>query len=281
MSFYQYAPAHANNVTARVSRAYVAAGQTPPASFVDELKAHVRTIPDASQVAEALAAEAYRADAGTDIETFWADAKATMADALAADAIKGQLTTALHHEQARTSSRQVTTALADVKPWADKQIKALVSAAKALPNGSTDPEANLAANTGGALTTARAALTNLGTLASIMEVTNHANSARRLVYLLPILDIGKPTTETVKPFHGGAINTAQLGVTYAIRELEALAREDLDAAIIRVARGEVEGVSLSLAASPDDVAQRAANVRQAYERKTASEAEQNHLIAMR
>lgn len=281
MSFYNHAPAHANNVTARVSRAYVAAGQTPPAPFVDALKAFTRTIPDATQVAATLAAEAYQAPADTDLATFWNDAKATMADALAADAIKGQLTSALHHEQARSASRQVTTALADVKPWADKQIKALVSAAKALPSGSTDPEQALAADAGAALTSARAALANLGTLASIMEVANHASSARGLVYLLPVLDIAKPTTEIVKPFGDGPINTAQLGVTLAIRELESLARKDLDAALIRVARGEVEGITLALATSTGEVGQRAAHVREAYERRTATEREQNQLIAMR
>lgn len=281
MSHYKYSPAHSYNVTRRVSDAYRAASLAPPASFVDALKAHVRTIPDASQVAATLAAEAYQAAAGTDVDKFWDDAKATMADALAADAIKAQLTSALHHEQARTANRQITTALADVKPFADKQIKALVSSGKALPNGSTDPEMVLAADAGSALTTARASLAALGTLASIVEVAHYASSARGLVYLLPVLDIGKPTTEVVKPFGAGPINTAQLGVTLAIRELETLARESLDAALIRVARGEVEGVSLALATSTDEVGQRAANVRQAYERRTATEREQHQLVAMR
>ncbi|WP_193118393.1 hypothetical protein [Brachybacterium tyrofermentans] len=280
MSFYNHAPAHANNVTARVSRAYVAAGQTAPASFVDALKAFTRTIPDATQVAATLAAEAYQAPADTDMTTFWDDAKATMADALAADAIKDQLTSALHHEQARTAGRQIATALGDVKPWADKQIKALVSSGNALPNGSTDPETVLAADAGAALATARAALANLGTLASVVEVAHYASSARGLVYLLPVLDIGKPTTEVVKPFGDGPINTAQLGVTLAIRELETLARKDLDAALIRVARGEVEGITLALATSTGEVGQRAAHVREAYERRTASEREQSQLMHM-
>ena len=271
------------NVTARVTAAYAAAGIAAPTTFVPALKRYMAQQPAAQQVAATLAHDAYRADPDTDPADWWATARQQMIDAQASDALRAALVQSLTTEERASGTRQTGRALTDLHPWATRQAQALVKAAKALPAGpaALDPEAVLAHDAGKHLTTARNALSALALLASLADPAKHVSTIGDLARILPLVTIEGTVTEKLAPFNSNALNASQLDVTHAVRRLAQDVRRDPDLALVGVARGDYPGVTLSPADTLAVIGERANTAAVAFTRKTASEAEQRHLIAMR
>lgn len=276
-------PATDRNVTARITAAYTAAGITAPTTFVPALKRYMAQQPDAQQVAATLAHEAYSADPDTDPADWWATARQQMIDAQASDALRAALVQSLATEERASGTRQITRALTDTHAWANRQAQALVKASKALPTGprALDPEAVLAADAGKHLTTARNALATLALVASLGDPAKHVRTLGDLARVLPVVAIEGAVTEKVAPLSNAALNASQLDVTHAVRRLARDVKADPDLALVGVARGDYPGVTLSPADSLAAIGERAKTAAIAFARRTASEAEQRHLIAMR
>ena len=284
MSHTQYfspTPAHSRNVVARVHTAYTASGGTPPTSFVDELKAHLRTVPTAQQVAADIGTRAYRADAGEDIAKFWRAGVKEMADAMAADHLRDQIIQRLEVEQRSQAGRIISRAIKDLHPWAVRAAEDLATAAQDLPaDKPTDPEAVLAADAGAALTTARRALSTLALWASIPDTGVHVSSAMQLARVLPVLDPGKVTVEA-RTHLGRTVNEDSLEATNSLRRLERDVRTDIDRALIGVARSEYPGLALTPVTALADVKDRARTIRDAFITRSVDEATANKMVAMR
>ena len=284
MSHTQYfspTPAHSRNVVARVHTAYTASGGTPPTSFVDELKAHLRTVPSAQQVAADIGTRAYRADAGEDVAKFWKAGVREMTEAMAADHLRDQITQRLEVEQRSQGNRIIARAVKDLHPWAVRAAEDLATAAKDLPaDKPTDPESVLAHDAGAALTTARRALSTLALWASVPDTVAHVQSAQQLARILPVLDPGKVTVEA-RTSLGRTVNGNSLEATNSLRRLERDVRTDTDRALIGLARSEYPGLTLEPVTTLADVKDRARTVRDAFTSRTVDESTANHLVAMR
>lgn len=275
-------PAHDRNVTARIQAAYAAAGIPAPTTFVPKLKRFLLTVPDLQQAAAGIAAEAYSAAPDADPATFWESAVDQVIRAQGADALKHALTSTLDTQERASGTEQTARALTDLGPWIKRQTTALVKAAKALPAGplALDPEANLTANTGQHLTTARAALASLALYAALVDTTAHVKSIGQAHRVLGLIDPGNPTIEAVTTL-GTTLNDGKLDTTRALRRIDKDIRTDADLTLVGIARGDYPGVTLAPATTPADVADRAARARDAFIQRTATEREQNQLIAMR
>ena len=282
ITHFQTTPQHDRNVVARVHTAYTASGGTPPTSFVDELKAHLRTIPTAQQVAADIGTRAYHADAGEDIAKFWRAGVKEMADAMAADHLRDQIIQRLEVEQRSQAGRIISRAIQDLHPWAVRAAEALVKAAQDLPaDKPTDPEAVLAADAGAALTTARRSLSTLALWCSIPDTVAHVRTARQLARVLPIVDPGKVTVEA-RTSLGRTVNADSLDATNSLRRLEQDVRTDVDRALIRLASGtEYPGIALAPVATLADVRERASKINDAFTTRTVDEANANKMVHMR
>lgn len=281
ITHFQTTPQHDRNVVARVHTAYTAAGSTPPTSFVDELKAHLRTVPTAAQVAADIGTRAYQADAGEDVTKFWRAGIKEMTEAMAADHLREQITRQLETEQRAQASRIIARAVKDLHPWAVRAAEDLATAAKDLPaDKPTDPESVLAHDAGAALTTARRALSTLALWCSVPDTVAHVQSAQQLARILPVLDPGKVTVEA-RTSLGRTVNGKSLEATTSLRRLEQDVRVDADRALIGLARSEYPGLTLEPVTALGDVKDRARTVRDAFTSRTVDEATANRLIAMR
>ena len=282
-TYFNPAPAHSRNVSTRIAAAYQAAGITAPSSFATALKRHLLTVPDVKQAAASIAAEAYDTAPDTDVTEFWDSAVDQVIRAQGADALKAALTSALDVQECASGTRQIARALQDLAPYAARQAKALKTAAGKLPAGpaALDPEAVLAADAGAALTTARQALAALALVASVPDTAaRHVGSLGYYAHVMALVDPGKPTEEVVNGL-GSTVNGKQLDTTLAIRKLDQDVKTNPDLALVDVARGAYPGVTLAPADSPATITDRATRARDAFTRRTANEAEQRHLVAMR
>lgn len=282
-NYFTPTPANDRNVSTRLAAAYTAAGITPPSSFATALKRHLLTVPDVKQAAASIAAEAYSAEADTDVHEFWDSAVDQVIRAQGADALKHALTSSLEAQERGSASRQVTRALQDLAPHAKRQSAALVKAAKALPAGAAalDPEANLTADTGQQLTTARKALQALALHASIPDTAGrYVGTLGYYSHVISLVDPGNPTEEITNAL-GTSLNTSKLDNTLAVRKLAQDVKANPDLALVDVARGTYPGVTLAPATTPATITDRATRARTAFTRRTATEHEQSKLIAMR
>ena len=121
--------------------------------------------------AATIASEAYTSIPDTDVHEFWDNAVDQVIRAQGADALKTALASALDAQERASGARQISRALADLKPWAERQCKALTTAAKALPAGAAalDPEAVLVADAGSTPHHHRRRSTGPGLVASIPD----------------------------------------------------------------------------------------------------------------
>ncbi|MGP9581420.1 hypothetical protein [Brachybacterium sp. AOP35-5H-19] len=281
--YFQPTVANDRNTSKRLAAAYAAAGIAAPSSFATALKRHLLTVPDVKQAAAGIASEAYTADPDTDVHEFWDSAVDQVIRAQGADALKTALASALDVQERASGTRQTARALADLKPWAERQCKALTTAAKALPAGAAalDPEAVLAADAGAALTTTRQALASLALVASIPDTAaRHVGTLGYYSHVMALVDPGNPTEEVVNGL-GTTINEGKLDNTLAVRKLALDAKANPDLALVDVARGTYPGVTLDPATTPATITDRATRARTAFTRRTATENEQRHVIAMR
>ena len=281
-NYFNLTPAHDRNVSNRLAAAYTAAGITPPSSFATALKRHLLTVPDVKREAATIAAEAYTAEADTDVHEFWDNAVDQVIRAQGADALKNALSSALDVQERASGARQISRALADLKPWAERQCKALTTAAKALPAGAAalDPEAVLAADAGKHLTAARDALRNLALVASIPDTAaRHFGTLGYYSHVMALADPGKPVQEVATVF-GKTMNAAKLDTTHALRNLARDVKANIDLALVDVARGTYPGVTLTPADSPATITDRAARARDAFTTRQPTPSEES-LIHMR
>ena len=281
-TYFNPAPAHDRNVSQRISKAYAAAGIKAPSSFATALKRHLLTVPDVKREAATIAAEAYTAEADTDVHEFWDNAVDQVIRAQGADALKAALTSALDVQERASGTRQIARALQDLAPYAARQAKALKTAAGKLPAGplALDPEANLTADTGQHLTTARQALAALALVASVPDTAaRHVGTLGYYAHVVSLVDPGKPAQEVATVF-GKTMNAAKLDTTLAIRKLAQDVKTNPDLALVDVARGTYPGVTLTPADSPATITDRAARARNAFTTRQPTPSEES-LIHMR
>lgn len=282
MNYFNPAPVHERNVSQRISKAYTAAGITPPSSFATALKRHLLTVPDVKREAATIASEAYTADPDTDVHEFWDNAVDQVIRAQGADALKTALASALDVQERASGARQTARALADLHAYAARQCKALTTAAKALPAGAAalDPEAVLAADAGAALTTTRQALASLALVASVPDTAaRYVGSLGYYAHVVSLVDPGKPVQEVATVF-GKTMNAAKLDTTHALRKLAQDVKTNPDLALVDVARGAYLDVALAPATDPATITDRATRARDAFTTRQPTPSEES-LIHMR
>jgi hypothetical protein len=273
MTLFSRKPTSAHTQFQNITDAYAAFGLTPPTRAIDIRILVNNNGVNVNEVAARLAQEALT----TDLEPadWYAAALDQVREAQAQEALTGAFNRSYSDAVTRALPQYLQGASTDLTPALDKIIRRLTTAAKKLPAGKSalDPEANLSNDTGTALMEARNALTQLGTAASIYQVTQPGDIPVVLNTLLPVVDLPDATPEQIKASIGidiTVINTAELSGTYAIRRLAQDAKDDIDIAIINIARGEYEGTTLGLA-TPDELRERRTTAITAHKRETIRE----------
>lgn len=259
-----------------IVRTYKTVGLTPPTLAVG-IRDRINTAPSMNQVAADLADQALTT---TDPDAWYADALDQLRTAQAAEA----LTKAFNANYTSAVLRHVPAiqaqAAEDLTPVFNKHAKALTAAAQKLPrNNPLDMAANVEADTAAEYKIARTALTMFGNLASIYRTTPPGTLPPALNTILPVVDLPPAEKEQVARSFGEAVkvlNERDLAGTRAIRKLADDAREDLDLALINVARGKYEGVTLSLA-TPAEYGERRRTAATAYGREQVSEGSRVHV----
>jgi len=262
--FNRYPTTHETQMD-KTREAYQLAGVTEPnrslriAELIDET-------PTARQVADQLALEALTAQ---NAELFYKDMLGKIRDAQAADLFRDVFRSRMVEHARQQSAATLDATVADLSPSFTKLVKSMVSAAKKLPpHAPLSIDANVEADTTTEYKTVRGALALLGQYASIYVHNTPGDLPTDLNRLLPIVDLPDATVETVTGLARTTSNEHELVGTRAIRALADSARDDLDVALIRVARGDFHGVTLALA-SPDEVRTRIQAVHTAYATRQA------------
>lgn len=277
--FYTRPATHNLNQFARIADAYTLAGLTAP-TYVAELKRTINEAPTVDQVAATIATEALDA---TDAQEFYEDALKKIQRAHAADALKEAFNRNIQRVQDSKANHYRATAADDLTPAFNKITKALSTAAAKLPaHNPLDMAASIDAGTGAEYKTARDTLAQLGTYASIHHNLTPGQLPTVLAALLPILALPTAVIEHVKPNLGESvvtINTSAMGPTLSIRKLANDAALDLDTALVNVAAGRYEGITLDLA-TPSELNARRINATNAYTRKTVTNHGDNAMISI-
>ncbi|BCW85046.1 hypothetical protein NicSoilE8_27190 [Arthrobacter sp. NicSoilE8] len=251
-------------------RTYQAAGLNAPTLAVG-IRDRINTAPTVHAVASRLADEALTT---TDPDTWYTEALDQLRTAQAAEALAKAFNTNYQDAVRRHIPALQSQAAEDLAPVFNKHAKALIAAAKKLPaNQPLDMAANVEADTASEYKTARTALAMLGTLASIYKTTAPGDVPVSINKLLPVLDLPSAVKEQIARSIGESVKVlkeSQLGGTRAIRQLAADAREDVDLALINVARGHYNGVTLALA-TPDTLRERRRAATIAHQREHVTE----------
>lgn len=252
----------------QVRAAYKLAGKTEPNRAL-EISSILDNAPTADQVTRRLAKEALSAD---NAEDFYADALAQIRDAHASDALRHTFKSQLQIHANESMPEIVTQAVKDVGPSVAKIVKELETAAPVLPaNDPLDITANVENGTANAYTATKAALTALAVYASMYVNIPPAGVPTGLSHILPVVALPDATVERVtKGLHNLTLNENNMSETRQIRALADAAKDDLDTALIRVARGDYPSVALSIA-TPDELARRRTAAATAYSREYAEQ----------
>lgn len=247
------------NLDQRLQAAYTLAGLTPPALAVRAEEA-LRDEPTPKDVGIRVAAESLEAP-----DSWLEDSIAAMTRALAVERIREDTRRYREHTLRLAGARYSTQAATDLAPFFAKVARALTKAATDLPHDAPlDPTAVVDTDTTRPWKAARQALAQLGTLASIHEQRDAAHVGMNSASLLRVVE-PPPITEA-QPIH--RLTRDPLGEvdprrTQVIEWQRVAEREGVDLALVRIARGDWPALSLSLAASPADLAQRAEHLRKA------------------
>lgn len=259
----------ANQLTA-ITNAYNISGVTPPNRAVKILEA-VGAEPTASQVATDLAREALT---HPDPQAYIADALARVQRAQAADTLRAALRARVEKVTRENVPAMLDTAAGDLTPAFNRLVKALIDAAKKLPE--TNPLDESAAVEHGhapALKAAREALIALGAYAAIHQQSVPGDAPTALITILPLIDLPATVVEAREAealTHRTVTPANELAPTLAVRALGTAAQRDIDVALVDVARGKYEGTTFSLATS-GAMLERAARVRDAYRTRIAAD----------
>lgn len=253
-----------------IVRTYHAVGLNPPTLAVG-IRDRINQAPTVHQVAAKLADQALTT---TDPDAWYADALDQLRTAQAAEALSKAFNANYGDAVRRHMPAIQEQAADDLGAVFNKHFKALAAAVKKLPdNDPLDMAANVEADTSAQFKTARAALAAFGSLASIYKATFPGEVPPALNNLLPVLELPHAEPEQVAKSYGESIkvlNEHNLEGTRAIQRLAADARLDVDVALINVARGHYEGISLALA-TPAGLAERRGNATRAHQREHISD----------
>lgn len=256
-----------------IADAYTTFGLAAPTRALDIRDLVNNNGVNVNQVAARLAGEALTTD--QEPTEWYASALEQVKEAQAQEALTAAFNRSYSDAVTRALPQYLEDASADLTPALEEVIRKLTAAARKLPAGklALDPEANLRNETGAALIEARNALTQLGMAASIYQVTHPGNVPVALNTALPVVDLPASVTEQIRASVGidvTVLNKAELAGTYAIRRLASDAKDDIDLALVDVARGAYEGVTLSLA-TPEELGERRTNAVDAYKREVVHE----------
>lgn len=266
-------PTSQHNQFQTIADTYKAFGLTAPTRALD-IKALVNAEgQNVTATAHRLALEALTTDQEPD--EWYAGALDQIREAQAREALTAAFNRSYHDAVTRSLPTYLADAAADLTPAVEKTIKRLTTAAKQLPEGNLalDAEANLSNDSGSALQEARATLALLGQAASIYQVNAPGSTSVALNTILPIIALPDATPEQIRSSFGEdvtVLNKAQLAGTYTIRQLALDAKDDTDLALVDIARGKYEGVTLSLA-TPQGLRERRTTATTAHQRETIRE----------
>lgn len=256
-----------------IANAYTAVGATPPTRALEIRRLVNDESQNVFQTAAALANEALLTD--QEPMEWYAGAVEKVKEAQAREALAAAFNRSYQDAVARALPRYLEEAANDLTPHADRAVKQIVTAVKELPAGAAalDPEAVIAKDAGGALNKTRASLSLLGTLASIYQPGVPGEIPPVLNLLLPVVALPDAVKEQVARSYGESVkvlNEPKLTGTRAIRQLANDAKKDIDVALINVARGVYEGITLSFA-TPQELTERRRNALTAYQREHAND----------
>ena len=270
MTYFRRSTTIADRQHEAITRAYRAAGITPPNARADALDA-INTEPGAVAVANELAREAHTAD---DAQRFMENALERLARAQAGDALRTALAQVEPQVRRETMPTTLARATADLGPAFATTVKELTAAAAKLDH---DKPLNLdnavRDDSTKALKAAQAALAALGPYASMFTLRPSQHLPVNLTAVLPLLALPECVIELRAPSmanFGPVINAADCAGSYTVRDLARAMERDVDSALVAVARGDFEGVTFQLAANALEVDQRSRTANRAHARRTAS-----------
>lgn len=247
---------HDINHFQQITAAYTSAGLTAPTPALD-IKDRITNAPSVEQVAADLALQALDT---TDPEGFYEDALEQIRTAQAAQALKDALTRNLATAMTRSIPRFVEQAAEDLTPSFEKLAKELATASKKLPpHAPLDMAANVEADTAKEYKQARGILAQLGAYAALYKQPTPNGEPPALLSILPVVSLPAAVveqTQGTRNYTPITINERELAGTRAIRALGIAAKDDVDAALIAVARGDFEGITLNLATPHEHVERR-------------------------
>lgn len=245
-----YAPATRlpDSVPEGVAAAYIAAGLDAPVVPGHKIGTALRQLPDAPALARQLVAEAHD-DPGKDPAVWLDHVRGRLTDAQAFDLLRDTWARASREALAARGPHLTDQAAKDLRGAFEKTAQGLIQAAAKLdPARPLDPEAAVARDAGAALTTARRELAWLGTFAGIHPAVTSTGYGS-LNRLAPILAIEGAVVEQIARSIGErrvVLNEDQLETTRAVRRLAEEGKQNLDFALLGVARGDYQGVRLRL-----------------------------------
>lgn len=256
-----------------IADAYTLAGLKPPTRALDIKKLVNDESQNVYQTAARLGREALLTD--QDPATWYQNAVEQIKEAQAREALAAAFNRSYTDAVNLALPRLLEEATGDLAPVAARAVKDLTAAVKTLPAGTQalDSEAAISLDAGAALTKARKALALLGTLASIYQLNTPGEVPPALNILLPVVALPAATKEQVAKSYGESVkvlNERQLTSTRAIRSLADTARTSLDLALVNVARGQYEGITLALA-TPQEMQERRRNATLAHQRESIAE----------
>lgn len=267
---YNRRPTAEQTILDTIVRTYSSMGLTPPTLAVG-IRDRINAAPTVHQVAAELADQALTT---TDPDTWYEEALEQLRTAQAAEALTKAFNLNYQDAVRRHVPALQAQAAEDLTPAFNKHAKALTAAAKKLPTANPlDMAANVEADTATEYKAARTALTTFGALASIYMSTTPGDIPVALNQLLPVVDQPEATKEQVARSVGVSVkvlNESQLTGTRAIRKLGEDAKENIDLALINVARGNYEGVTLALA-TPQTLRERRNAATTAHQRESIAE----------
>lgn len=234
-----------------VDAAYKAAGIAAPPNHYAAIRSTIADTPSVDQVAAEWALKAYETTTPDKMVT---EATKAIEKAMAANALKDAFFKGERAAAARRAPDLTKTAALDITPAFNKDVALLTEAAQALDHTDPlDPERAVATDTGAALTTVRTILPKLATYASIYapQQSDAPPALNKLLAIISLPNIVRERVYRTLSESTNTINPDEAAGTFTVRELGQDATSNIDLTIVRIARGDYEGVNLSLFVSGD------------------------------
>lgn len=269
MTNYNPAIVTAYNRLQLIDRAYQQAKINPPTRAVPFAEL-VAAAPTVEQVAAEVAAEAHTSD--TNPDTLYAEAIEKVTTALAADALRRVYSSANDNATRDELPNIITRAAEDLAPVVTRTADTLTKAAQKLdPRDPLSVDRAIDLDTTKELKAAKTALADLSVYAAIHEVRIGGNSPRGgIIDAIRILNLPHCTEERYAEniLRDEITNHHETAGTRTVRKLDHDMHEDMDLALINVARGHYDGITISLA-TPNELRDRWANLQRAFTRRRA------------